>query len=537
MSAGAKAKGETILVTGAAGTVGGFIVRELAAKGRRVIATDRPGSRWELDLAKGANVETREGDITDLAFCVDVVEGAAAVIHTAATIDLSLPVEQIMRVNVEAVRFLYEAARARGCRRFVHFSSGSIYQKGHGPLDETTPFGPQSPYEQSKVDAERYLWARPRGGPEVVVLRPTMIYGPRARFLGAKFALIPPMLALVFSSIPRLRGGARCNWAHAEDVARAAVFVVDEPRAAWEAFNVADDVTLDAGETLEVITRAYGLPLGREVPFPTRLLAIVAPILAEREYLLRALSIGNERLWRYIVERDGLVSAINPNVDKEALLYAAIEAVFDTTKLRRLGWAPKWKSLREGYPDVLRWFQDHRWVPVYRPDDPREWGGSVGFQFEETMAGTWRKAGDSEARPFRFSAAAGTTNARQFARDGLLRLEGRVYAEGLADAKPLSGTLDMSWRRKRELAYDFAFAGDDGRPYRFVGRKDVRLWRLMETMTTLPGKILDAEGAELGSVLARFDLRHDLLSLVGSFKTVAAQNGAEVAAAGAGAKA
>jgi nucleoside-diphosphate-sugar epimerase len=525
-------KPETVLVTGAAGTVGSYAVRELVARGKRVIATDRPGCVFDFDLPPGAPVEVREGDITDLAFCVDVVAGADAVIHIAATIDLSLDPALIQKINVDAVRYLYEAARARGCRRFVFFSSGSIYQKGRGPLDETTPIDPQSPYEASKAEAERYLWARPRGAkPEVVVLRPTMIYGPRARFLLAKGAAIPPSLALIFSKIPRIRGGAKCNWAHAEDVARAAAFVLDDPRAAWEAFNVADDEALTFGDVIEIMTRAYGLPLGRDVPFPARLMSIVAPILAERDYVLRALSLASERLWKYICERDGLVPAINPSIDRETLLYATVEAVFDSSKLRRLGWAPRYRSMRDGYPEVLRWFQAHRWVPTYRADDPREWGGSVGFQFEETMAGTWRRAADGEARPFRFSAAAKTTNARQFARDGLLRLEGRVYADGLAEAKPMSGTLDISWRRKRELAYDFTFPGDDGKQYRFVGKKDVRLLRFAETMTTLPGKVLDASGAEVGTALLRFDLRHDIVPFVASFRTVAAQNGSNGAAA------
>lgn len=526
-------KSEAVLVTGAAGTVGGYVVRELVSRGRRVIATDRPGSRWEFDLPaeKAALVETREGDITDLSFCVDAVQGAGAVIHLAATIDLALPWEMMRRINVDAVRYLYEAARGGGCRRFVHFSSGSIYQKSRGPLDETTPFDPQTSYEQSKVEAERFLWSRPRTGPEIVVLRPTMIYGPRARFLGAKIATLPPMLALVFSKIPRIKGGPRCNWAHAEDVARAAVLVLDEPRAAWEAFNVADETPLDFGEVLEVATRAYGLPLGREVPYPTRLLSIVAPILAERDWVLRALSMANERTWRFIVERHGLVPAISAAVDRETFLYATVEAIFDTTKLRRLGFEARWKSLREGYPDVLRWFQEKRWAPTFRADDAREWGGGTGFKFEETMAGTWRRSGDPTPRAFRFTVEARAASTRKFARDGLLDLEGTIDAEGLATGRRCTGTLDISWRRKRELAYDLHFEGDDGKRYRFSGKKDVRLLRFVETMTTLPGKVYDDGGHPIGEALTRFDLRNDLLKFVGSYTAIGpAENGRTPAA-------
>ncbi len=528
--------GETVLVTGAAGTVGGYAVRELVARGKRVIAADRPGARWDLDLPPGAPVETREGDLTDLSFCVDAVTGADAVIHTAATIDLGQDEATMRRINVDAVRYVYEAARARGCRRFVHFSSASIYEKRRRPIDESAPFDPQSPYERSKVDAERWLWARPRAGaPEVVVVRPSMIYGPRARFLGAKLATVPPIVALFFGLVPRIRGGASCNWAHAEDVARAAAFLLDEPRAAWEAYNVADDVALTFGEILEVATRAYGLPLGPEVPYPTRLLGAVGPWLAESDLLLRALTIGNRRLWDFIVRRHGLVPAIDASIDRETFLYAAVEAVFDTRKIRALGWEPKWKDFRTGYPEVLRWFQRQRWVPTYgpaaaeggaaegagAPAAARERRSSVGFRFEETMAGTWHRAGNGGPRPFRFTVTATAPSSRQFARDGLLRLAGRIDAEGLATARPCRGTLDISWVRRRELAYDLSFEGDDGRPYRFSGRKDVRLLRLRESMTTLPGRIVAADtGAEIGTALVRFDLRRDLLPFVGSFDLV-----------------
>src|SRR4051812_44941563 len=131
MSDKSKRKRETVLVTGAAGTVGGYLVRELVARGHRVIATDRPGCRMEFDLPKSTSkdgegagegaVELRPGDITDLSFCVDAVAGADSVVHVAAVVDLNMAEDTVRKVNVDAVRYLYEAARARGCRRFVFF--------------------------------------------------------------------------------------------------------------------------------------------------------------------------------------------------------------------------------------------------------------------------------------------------------------------------------------------------------------------------------------------------------------------------------
>jgi hypothetical protein len=281
---------------------------------------------------------------------------------------------------------------------------------------------------------------------------------------------------------------------------------------------------------ITVIARAYGFEVGREVRYPRRIMGYLGPVLAERDLWLRAASIAAERLWRFLCERRDLVPAILPGVDREALLYASRDAIFDNRKIRALGFEFRYRSIAEGYPGVLAWFQERRWVPKHDPHAAREWGAAVGFKFDETMAGTWRRGPDAAPRPFQFTCIARASNGRQFARDGLLELEGKVSADGLARERPLKGTLDMSWRQKRELAYDFTFTGDDAKPYRFVGRKDVRLLRLIETMTTLPGRILDGAGAEVGTAIAYFDLRKDLLSLVGSFSAVAAGAPAAVAA-------
>jgi hypothetical protein len=72
-----------------------------------------------------------------------------------------------------------------------------------------------------------------------------------------------------------------------------------------------------------------------------------------------------ERRWKRVVQREGLVPAIDATIDRDTFVYATVDAVFDTSSLRALGFLPKWKSLREGYPAVLAWFQTQGWVPTY----------------------------------------------------------------------------------------------------------------------------------------------------------------------------
>jgi hypothetical protein len=70
----------------------------------------------------------------------------------------------------------------------------------------------------------------------------------------------------------------------------------------------------------------------------------------------------------------------------------------------------------------------------------------------------------------------------------------------------------------RELPYAFRFTANDGAPYAFAGKKIIRLAHLVESMTVLPGAILDAAGKSVGSALLRFDLKHDLGRFLHSFR-------------------
>lgn len=506
----AKASGRTVLVTGAAGTVGQEVVNQCLKAGYQVIATDVREDGLVFDGA--AAVEVRGGDLTDLAFCLKVVRGAHLVIHTAATVDLALPVEVQQRINNTAVQYLFEAARAEGVKRFVHFSSGSIYQRQDTPLEESTPFEPYSPYEQSKVDAERYLWSRPREGTELTVLRPTMIYGPRGRFLGARLACMTPILALFLRKIPVIEGGPLCNWVHAEDVARAAVFVLEHKEAAWQAFNVADDTVLAFGEVMNAVTRAYGLPFGPRIKFPTAIMKILGATIGERELFLKAATIGAQRLWRGIRQRYGLSGPLEPAVDREVFSYATITAIFDNKRLKALGFDYKYKSLTDGFPSVLKWYQDAKWAPRYQPT--ADSGGRIGFQFAETMAGTW-DAPENPEQPFSFTVTAATPSIWQFTDNGLLSLDGTVTASGLCEQAPCNGTLDMSfWQRT--LVYDLSFPGNDGNPYRFRGKKNVRLLSPLDTLTHMPGTIEDPNGNVVGNAIVHFDLGSELLPMVRS---------------------
>jgi hypothetical protein len=141
-----------------------------------------------------------------------------------------------------------------------------------------------------------------------------------------------------------------------------------------------------------------------------------------------------------------------------------------------------------------------------------------GFEFHETMIGSFRLAGEARDRPMSFTLRVRSPRWLAFLRRREAEIEGEVDAEGFADHRRLSGTLGLDPLVTRTLPYAFRFTANDGAAYTFAGKKTIHLGRLTESMTVLPGAIRDAAGAAVGSALLRFDLRSDLGRFLRSFR-------------------
>lgn len=143
----------------------------------------------------------------------------------------------------------------------------------------------------------------------------------------------------------------------------------------------------------------------------------------------------------------------------------------------------------------------------------------LGFGFRETMRGTYYLLrAPTDERPMQFTLAARADSLKQFARDKLTHIEGEVTLEGFADARPLEGTLALRMLDQRRLPYDFTFTGNDGRPYRFRGQKDMNVLSPVQSLTVLPATVYDEAGEEVARANVRFDLRGDLEKFIRSFR-------------------
>jgi len=353
---------DTILVTGAAGTVGSYVVPLAEAAGYRVVANDRTATGVRVPV-RG---EVRAGDLRSGEVIREVVRGCDVVVHAAAEHRVDAGAADLARVNTDVVAHLYEAAEAAGARRFVHLSTSMLYDPTAGqPLTEPSALAPRGPLGLSKHGAEMFLRGKTAAGSlEWTVLRMAPVYGQRGRHFAAALLCVGPILRLLTPVLPRPTGGPSGTMVHAEDVARAIIFALSKSETAGEIYNVSDGDPMTLGDRIAETFRAYGL---RTIP-TGRLPKVVLEGLGRTFQAPGAhgtADVASLAAWRLVTMRHGLKPALRPRLDREAMTLLYQDLLVDSGKLRSLGWEPRHASFGDGFRQVLRWYQAEQWVPRY----------------------------------------------------------------------------------------------------------------------------------------------------------------------------
>jgi dTDP-4-dehydrorhamnose reductase len=177
-----------ILVTGASGQVGSYLLRTLRQEG--LAATAWSGSRTgELFGFRLTPVDLADTDRLVAAFRAARPD---VILHTAACSTIAQCVQSpdpTWRVNVNATRNLIELAAESGAR-FVLLSTDLVFDGERGWYREEDELLPVSTYGRTKVAAEQAVRAY-QGG---VVLRLSLLYGPalsgRASFFDQQVAAL-----------------------------------------------------------------------------------------------------------------------------------------------------------------------------------------------------------------------------------------------------------------------------------------------------------------------------------------------------------
>ncbi|WP_353235850.1 NAD-dependent epimerase/dehydratase family protein [Diaphorobacter ruginosibacter] len=253
-----------VLVTGAAGLLGRFVVDELLQQGHVVRGFDRK--------AGDADIQWQIGDVTDADAVKATVQGMDAVLHIAAIPNIwSGDGATIMRVNVLGTHNVFNAAEEQGIPRVVFCSSDSVagytVREGrmlpprYAPLDLAHPLNATDPYAVSKVLGEDLARAYALRGMSVVALRTVFVAYPEMFAEIVERAKDPDNYRGPAVGGPSSAGGGPLHHhIDARDLARAFRLALELPmqRGDFERFYLSSNVTLSPEPTLERLERLHG---------------------------------------------------------------------------------------------------------------------------------------------------------------------------------------------------------------------------------------------------------------------------------------
>lgn len=170
-----------VLVTGATGFVGPYLVRELLGRKAqiRVLAMNKASKLSGID----DKITLVNGNITDPSSLENVMENVDIVFHLAAVSNVKYAIEhpiETFETNATGTLNLLEMARKSEVSKFVYVSSSHVYGvPQYLPMDEKHPINPHEPYAASKAAAEMLVNIYTLNyGLETAVIRPFNMYGP-----------------------------------------------------------------------------------------------------------------------------------------------------------------------------------------------------------------------------------------------------------------------------------------------------------------------------------------------------------------------
>lgn len=335
-----------ILITGASGFVGSFLVEEALNLGFDVWAGVRASSSRKF--LQDSRIHFAELDMSDKQVLASQLDKAKCdfggwdfIIHCAG-VTKCIDRSEFMRVNYLSTRYFVEALQENGMipERFVYISSlsvlGPIREHDYSDFIDTDIPQPNTEYGRSKVRAEKYLLSLTPDFP-VVILRPTGIYGPRERdyFM---------MAQSIRKHLDFAAGFKR------QDITF--VYVKDVVQAAFLALSAKQQVIgkcyfLSDGEVYE--SRTFSDLVQKELGVKW-VLHFVSPI-----WLLKVLSFLAESLSRITGKPSTL------NLDKYRIMKQRNWRCDITPARNDLGYRPAY-TLERGVHEAMSWYKEAGWI-------------------------------------------------------------------------------------------------------------------------------------------------------------------------------
>ena len=347
----------TILVTGASGFIGSYIVQEGLDKGFEVWAGVRgTSSRGYLqdERIKFAQLDLSNPDILlqQLQQYKEETGGKGwdYVVHAAGATKC-LNEQDFYRTNTDGTRHLIDALRAADMtpRRFVFVSSlsifGAIREEAvrkpsadnpwiYSPILPTDTPRPNTAYGRSKLKAEEYLLQQ-QDFP-FTILRPTGVYGPREKdyFMMAKS--IKQHIDFAVGYKPQ-----EITFVYMMDVVQAIYKCIEAPSAIGKAYFLSDGEVYNSRRFSDLLQQQLGNPWVLHIKAPLWMLRIICWVSTRVSHLTGKMNALNDDKFHILSQRNWQCDIEPAKQD--------------------FGYQPQWK-LEQGVESTIKWYKENGWI-------------------------------------------------------------------------------------------------------------------------------------------------------------------------------
>lgn len=316
-----------ILITGDSGFIGSYLTPFLINRGYLLRGIDLvPRNNSTLEY------EQIVGDILDKEAVMRAMRGCDCIIHLAAEHkDFGISREKYFQINVDGTKKLLECASKFDVKKFIFFSSVAVYGSSPFPSEDTLPT-PVNPYGESKLTAENLVqqWAREDHTRQAIILRPTVVFGPRNH--ANIFKLIQYVCDGRFIWIGK--GENVKSLSYVENVVEATFFLMMKMEPGVEVLNYVDEPQMTTRELVSLIAAKAGLQVPKlsiplEVALPAAKLFDVIGSFIQRDF-----SITSARIKKFNTT-----------------------TCYQAEKIRSLGFKTPY-SIEQGIEKNVRWYKE-----------------------------------------------------------------------------------------------------------------------------------------------------------------------------------
>lgn len=334
---------ESILITGASGFIGSFIVEEALKRKFGVWAGVRASSSREY--LKNRKIHILELDFAhpnELRAQLSGHKGTYNkfdyIVHCAG-VTKCVDKNEFDRVNYLQTKYFVDALRELNMipKQFIFISTlsvfGPVHEKSFEPITENDVPLPNTAYGLSKLKTELYLQSIP--GFPYVIYRPTGVYGPREKdyFLMAQSIQKHTDFSVGFSR-------QDLTFVYVKDIVQA-VFLGIGKQVVRRAYFLADGKVYQSRTFSDLIRKELGNPFVIRFRCPLIILKLVS-LLAE--------------FW---AKQRNKTSTLNS--DKYRIMKQRNWQCDITPAIKELGYSPEY-DLERGVKETIAWYKEQGWL-------------------------------------------------------------------------------------------------------------------------------------------------------------------------------